>query len=165
MQRRLLPTGGRASPGSNKLLQLTVAFARFAALAPAAEQLVRYADLSAVGIPSIAPSASLRSSPRPTALGVGSRSVLTFEWDAEKAASNLVKHGVSFPEAATAFGDPLSMVMADPDHSGREDRWLLLGMTFEGRLVVVAHAERRETIRLISARLATRRERQDYERP
>ena len=89
---------------------------------------------------------------------------MNFEWDPEKAALNVTRHGVSFPEAATAFGDPLSIVISDPDHFEDELRWLLLGMTFRGRLVVIAHAERGENIRLISARLATRRERNDYER-
>lgn len=89
--------------------------------------------------------------------------VLSFEWDPEKAGANLAKHGVSFPEAATAFGDPLSIVIADPAHDEDEHRWILLGMTHQGRLVVVAHAERGGSIRLISARLAVRRERSDYE--
>ncbi len=89
---------------------------------------------------------------------------MNFEWDPEKASSNLAKHSVSFPEAASAFGDRLSLLIADPAHSDDESRWILLGMTKSGRLVVVAHAERGESIRLISARLATRRERQDYER-
>ena len=88
---------------------------------------------------------------------------MKFEWDPEKASSNLEKHGVSFAEAATAFGDPLSAVIADPAHSDDESRWILLGMTFSGRLAVVAHADRGENIRLFSARLATRRERRDYE--
>jgi len=87
-----------------------------------------------------------------------------FEWDPEKATSNLEKHGVSFPEAATAFGDPLSIVIADPAHSDDEHRWVLLGLTTTGRLVVVSHAERDGSIRLISARLATRRETKNYER-
>ena len=89
--------------------------------------------------------------------------MITFEWDQEKAAANAEKHGVSFPEAATAFGDPLSIVISDPVHSDQENRWVLIGMSSAGRLVVVAHAERGESIRLISARLATRRERTDYE--
>lgn len=88
---------------------------------------------------------------------------MNFEWDPEKEASNLAKHGVSFAEAATAFGDPLSLVIADPSHSQDEARWILLGLTFRGRLVVVSHADRDGNIRLISARLATRRERADYE--
>lgn len=89
--------------------------------------------------------------------------MLTFEWDPEKAKANVAKHGVSFPEAATAFGDPLSIVIDDPAYMEGEQRWVLLGMTFDGRLVVVAHAERGENIRLISARLATGLERSDYE--
>jgi len=89
--------------------------------------------------------------------------MITFEWDQAKAAANASKHGVSFPEAATAFGDPLSIVISDPAHSDQENRWVLIGMSSAGRLVVVAHAERGENIRLISARLATRRERADYE--
>lgn len=88
---------------------------------------------------------------------------MIFEWNPEKAVSNLEKHGVSFPEAATAFGDPLSIVIADPAHSDDEHRWILLGVTTTGQLVVVSHAERDGSIRLISARLATRREKKNYE--
>ena len=90
--------------------------------------------------------------------------MLLFAWDEEKAASNLEKHGVAFEEAATAFGDPLSLTVADPDHSDNEDRFILLGETALGRLVVVAHSERGDKIRIISARLATKRERKDYEK-
>ena len=86
-----------------------------------------------------------------------------FEWDPEKAAENERKHGVSFDEAATAFADPLSLTIADPDHSGQEDRFILLGQSFRGRMLVVVHTEREDRIRLISARLATRRERRSYE--
>ncbi len=88
---------------------------------------------------------------------------LVFEWDAEKGLGNLEKHGVSFEEAESAFADPLSSTIADPEHSVSEERWILLGLSFTGRLVVVAHTERRDTIRLISARLATRSERRQYE--
>ena len=88
---------------------------------------------------------------------------MTFERDAEKAADNAQKHGVTFEEASTAFGDPLSITVDDPDHSDIEDRFILLGMTHTGRLVVVAHTDRDEAVRLISARLATPRERRDYE--
>ena len=88
---------------------------------------------------------------------------MQFEWDAEKAASNLKKHGVSFQEAATAFGDPFSATIADPDHSEDEDRYVLLGQTYQGRLVVVVHTDREETVRIISARLASGRERKSYE--
>jgi uncharacterized DUF497 family protein len=86
-----------------------------------------------------------------------------FEWDAEKATANVRKHGVSFDEAVTAFGDPLSVLLLDPDHSTGEDRYLVLGMSAAGRLLVVAFVERPPRTRIISARLATRRERQDYE--
>ena len=88
---------------------------------------------------------------------------LTFEWDQKKAASNLRKHGVSFEEAATAFGDPLSLTIPDPDHSLNEDRYVLIGESQMERLLVVAHTERSDTIRIISARLATRGERKSYE--
>ena len=88
---------------------------------------------------------------------------MQFAWDPDKAAANLAKHAVSFEEAATAFGDPLSMTIPDPVHSVAERRFVLVGMTFSGKLVVVVHVERDENIRLISARLATRRERHDYE--
>lgn len=88
---------------------------------------------------------------------------MNFEWDSEKAAENLERHRISFEEAATAFGDPLSITIGDPDHSEAEDRYVLLGMTFRGRLVVVVHTDRGENVRLISARLASRRERRSYE--
>lgn len=87
----------------------------------------------------------------------------TFEWDPRKAASNIKKHGISFDEASTVFGDPLSLLMADPDHSEDEQRFLVLGMSVRSRLLVVAFAERPPRTRLISARLATRHERGFYE--
>jgi uncharacterized protein len=86
-----------------------------------------------------------------------------FEWDAIKAASNLRDHKVSFDEASTAFADPLSLLMFDPDHSEQEDRYLLLGVSLKGRLLVVSFAERPPRTRLISARGATRNERRQYE--
>jgi len=90
--------------------------------------------------------------------------MLRFAWDPEKAESNAMKHGVAFPEAATAFGDPLSLTIPDPDHSEGEARYLLIGLTSQGRLVVVGHIEDDdESIRLIHARRATRTERRDYE--
>jgi len=76
---------------------------------------------------------------------------LTFEWDRRKAASNLQKHGVSFEEAATAFGDPLSVTIQDPDHSEEEERFILLGRSETERLLTVVHTERGDTIRIISA--------------
>ena len=89
--------------------------------------------------------------------------MLRFVWDRDKAAANLRKHGVAFHEAATAFGDPLSITIPDPEHSIGEERWLLVGQSVEGHLVVVAHTERGDEIRIINARPATRRERQTYE--
>ena len=88
---------------------------------------------------------------------------MRFEWDPEKARRNVAKHGIAFEEAATAFGDPLSLTILDPDHSEEEDRFILLGQTYTGRLVVIMHTDRGENIRIISARLATRRERKAYE--
>ncbi len=88
---------------------------------------------------------------------------MIFEWDTRKAESNLRKHGVSFNEATTAFGDLLSFTIPDPIHSTGEERFILLGRTFRGRLIVVVHTERGDTIRLISAREATRAERRTYE--
>jgi uncharacterized DUF497 family protein len=88
---------------------------------------------------------------------------LDFEWDRQKAASNLAKHGVSFEEAATVFGDPLGRVVADPRHSAEEERFVLLGFSRDKRLLAVMFVDRVESIRIISARVATRRERRDYE--
>ena len=88
---------------------------------------------------------------------------LRFAWDARKAEANLRKHGVSFGEAATAFEDPLSITVPDPDHSAGEARFILIGRSRQQHLVVVAHVERDETIRIISARPASRRERVAYE--
>ena len=89
--------------------------------------------------------------------------MIEFEWDPKKAASNLAKHGVSFDEGASAFRDPLSLTISDPDHSEDENRYLLLGQSSDGRLVVVSHTERGARIRIIGARLAEPRERRDYE--
>ena len=86
-----------------------------------------------------------------------------FEWDASKAKSNERKHGVTFDEATTVFGDALAMLMHDPDHSEDEPRYLLLGMSSRLRLLVVGFAERGPRTRLISARRATRPERKRYE--
>jgi len=88
---------------------------------------------------------------------------LGFSWDLRKAAGNERKHGVSFEEAITAFGDPLSITIPDPDHSVSENRFILLGRSDQNRLLVVAHVERRNVTRIINARLATRRERTKYE--
>jgi uncharacterized DUF497 family protein len=86
-----------------------------------------------------------------------------FEWDPAKAADNLRKHGVSFDEATEPFGDPLSLNMPDPNHAAREERFLVLGLSRSGRILVVSYAERGVRTRLISARLASRSERQRYE--
>jgi uncharacterized DUF497 family protein len=89
--------------------------------------------------------------------------LLRFDWDPGKARSNEKTHGVAFSEAATAFGDPLSITVPDPDRSLGEARFVLVGLTYMDRLVVVAHAETEDSIRIISARSATRAERQTYE--
>ena len=86
-----------------------------------------------------------------------------FTWDPRKAAANLEKRGVSFEDASTAFGDPLSVTVGDPDHSEDEARFVLIGQSFRGQLLVVVHSERESGIRIVSAREATRRERRDYE--
>lgn len=89
---------------------------------------------------------------------------MRFSWDPRKAAANFRKHGVSFDEASTAFADPLSITVPDPDHSADEARFLLVGRSLRQRILVVIHAERTESdIRLVSARLASRRERRIYE--
>jgi hypothetical protein len=88
---------------------------------------------------------------------------LNFEWDSEKAARNSAKHGVSFEEAETVFGDPLGRIVADPRHSEHEERYVLLGLSHRQRLLAVMFTERDEQIRIISARQATRRERKSYE--
>jgi uncharacterized DUF497 family protein len=88
-----------------------------------------------------------------------------FEWDDRKAAINLSKHGVSFHEAATVFRDPEALVIDDPDHSGNEDRFIILGLSQQPRLLVVAHCYRDgDFIRIISARKATRHETTYYNR-
>ena len=95
--------------------------------------------------------------------GCGNVPPMDFAWDSGKAASNLEKHGLSFEEASTAFGDPLSRTIPDPLHSDDEDRFVLIGSTSAGRLAVVVHTDRGATVRLISARLATPAERRRYE--
>ena len=88
---------------------------------------------------------------------------MLFEWDREKATSNLSKHGVSFEEAVTVFYDPLAATFPDPDHSPGEHRFLTVGYSSSGRLLVVCHTERRASVRLISGRRTTRRERNRHE--
>jgi uncharacterized DUF497 family protein len=88
---------------------------------------------------------------------------LRFEWDPSKAAENLAKHGASFEEAATVFRDVLSATGADPDHSSDEERFVTFGLSTDGHLLAIAHIDRDDTIRIISARPATPSERKIYE--
>ncbi len=88
---------------------------------------------------------------------------LEFEWDSDKADRNLREHGVSFDEATTVFRDTLSITIADPDHSASEHRFIDVGMSHRGELLVVSYTEREDKIRIISARRATRAERKNYE--
>ena len=88
---------------------------------------------------------------------------MKFEWDPKKALSNLRKHKVSFEEASRALSDPMVATGADPDHSTGEFRYITFGVSERGRLLVVAHTERGETIRIISARIAGKGERKIYE--
>jgi uncharacterized DUF497 family protein len=86
-----------------------------------------------------------------------------YEWDPAKAKRNLREHGVSFEEAATAFLDPLAMTYPDPDHSNEEDREITIGYSTGQRLLFVSHVQRSNRTRIISARVATRREHQQHE--
>lgn len=88
---------------------------------------------------------------------------LNFEWDDGKAKANLTKHGVSFEQAATVFGDPMSLTIPDPAHSKVEVRAIVLGQSHQRKLLVVVHTERGDNIRIVSARRASRRERKTYE--
>jgi uncharacterized DUF497 family protein len=88
--------------------------------------------------------------------------MLHFEWDPAKAASNLLKHGVSFAEAVTVLLDPLSLTDEDPTHP-TEIRWLTVGTSFQARILVVVHTDDDDTVRIISARKATASERRNYE--
>jgi uncharacterized DUF497 family protein len=88
---------------------------------------------------------------------------LEFEWNSGKARRNLKDHGVSFVDATTVFRDTLSITVADPDHSDSENRFVDIGMSHRGELLVVSYTERKDKIRIISARRATRPERKNYE--
>lgn len=88
---------------------------------------------------------------------------MRFEWDIRKAASNLTKHGVSFEEACTVFGDPLATTVPDPDHSSDEQRWLTTGLSSRHQLLAVWHTNRGDVVRIIGARQATPNERRTYE--
>ena len=88
---------------------------------------------------------------------------MEFEWDPDKARRNLTKHGISFSEAATVFGDPRALTFFDPDQSKDEDRFITFGCSEDGTHCVVAHTDREQRIRIISARPMSRRERKTYE--
>jgi uncharacterized DUF497 family protein len=88
---------------------------------------------------------------------------MDFEWDSRKAELNLRKHGVSFNEAGTVFGDELAITIPDPDHSKDEDRFITVGWSHRRRLLIVSHTDRGNKIRIISARELTRSERKAYE--
>ncbi|MDB5969355.1 MAG: hypothetical protein JWQ90_1805 [Hydrocarboniphaga sp.] len=88
---------------------------------------------------------------------------MKFTWDARKAAANIRKHKASFNEASTVFGDSLSVTVPDPDHSVGERRFVTIGVSSSGRLLVVCHTEPEDTIRIISARPATRHEKSNHE--
>jgi uncharacterized DUF497 family protein len=88
---------------------------------------------------------------------------MQFEWDRKKAKKNLTKHNVSFDEAMTVFYDPLSATFDDTDHSIDEERFITIGYSSYGRLLVVSHTERGKTLRIISARRATAHERKRHE--
>jgi uncharacterized DUF497 family protein len=88
---------------------------------------------------------------------------MQFEWDENKATLNFSKHGISFEEARTVFDDPLYVDFYDPDHSDEEDRYIIVGESQQGHLLIVSYTERGDIIRLISARKVTRMEREVYE--
>jgi uncharacterized protein len=88
---------------------------------------------------------------------------MNFDWHKDKARTNLTKHGVSFDEAKTVFDDPFFIDFYDPDHSKDEERYIIVGQSQQRRLLVVSYTERQRVIRLISAREATRLERDAYE--
>jgi uncharacterized DUF497 family protein len=88
---------------------------------------------------------------------------MKFEWDTAKASKNQAKHGISFDEALSAFADSLSITYSDPGHSVDEERFLLLGLSVQGHVLVVSHVYRANCVRIISARKATPRERRYYE--
>jgi uncharacterized DUF497 family protein len=89
--------------------------------------------------------------------------MVNFEWDPGKARQNRRKHRISFQEAATVFGDPLALTYSDPDHSQSEQRFITVGMSSAGRVLIIAHVDRNENIRIINARKTTQHERKYYE--
>jgi uncharacterized protein len=88
---------------------------------------------------------------------------MEFEWNPDKADINITKHDVPFPEASTVFEDSLSVTFPDPDHSIGEERYVIIGMSNSGRLLIVSHTDRENHIRIISARSANRQEKRFYE--
>lgn len=88
---------------------------------------------------------------------------LEFEWDPEKSKKNVSKHDIAFIEAATVFSDSLSVTYGDPDHSDEEDRFITVGFSSSGKLLMVSHTDRNDRIRIISARKLVRKERKQYE--
>ena len=100
---------------------------------------------------------------RVTIGGLGCAVGIDFEWDPNKAAQNVRKHGVTSEDAATVFQDSLSITVPDPDHSIVEDRFITVGTSSQNRELMVAHAERGDCIRIISARALTPREKRQYE--
>lgn len=89
---------------------------------------------------------------------------LRFEWDTNKATRNLAKHGISFEESSAVFGDPRSLTIPDPVHSKVEQRFVTIGASHRGKLLVVVHTDRGDNTRIISARIASKRERRSYEK-
>ena len=88
---------------------------------------------------------------------------MEFEWDEKKHRTNLSKHGISFDEASTIFDDPLYIDFYDPDHSEKEQRYIIFGDSERGRILMVSYTERGDRIHIISARKATPAERESYE--
>jgi uncharacterized protein len=88
---------------------------------------------------------------------------MRFEWDEKKASQNFLKHNISFEEAVTVFDDPLSDTFRDPDHSHDEERFIIIGASESGKILVIAHTDDEKTVRIISAREATYGERKSYE--
>jgi uncharacterized DUF497 family protein len=88
---------------------------------------------------------------------------MEFEWDPNKATSNFAKHNISFHEASTVFSDPLSLTFSDPDRLRDEARYITIGESVQGQLLIISHTDREQRIRIISARKVTHRERRIYE--
>ena len=88
--------------------------------------------------------------------------MVVYEWDSSKAAANLKKHRVAFTEAATVFLDPVALTYRDPDHSEGEQRYVTIGQSGQGGVILVAHLDRGDRIRIISARRASRKEAHEY---